>query len=270
MRCVLVSAAGAALVLMASAPAVGQGSNPSPAITLSAGGVVHTAFQRHDLLVYGPEASEPERLRRELRAESAAAAGMSVSGWLWPGVGIRLAASHAPSRLRVEVSGHEAAGMPDAGTELGEGTYAPLDLYFLDAALMLRLPALGSSAIVPYLLIGGGAVAYRVTGEEPLPPGGPPEFRAERPVRGAGLFGAGVLAALRGDRLALRFELTDHLVPTPIQEVRPERWHTPDGVMFELGPVAGPGALDGRVRFTNHVRLTLGLSVGLGPGRVPR
>jgi hypothetical protein len=263
-----IAAAAAFGVLL---PVVLTGQAPAPALTVSGGGIAFTPFQRQEVRVLevSPEGDVTVRaiLDREVGATTAAAVGAALSGWLLPSVGVRGSAMYAPTRLQARASGRGRGDDAWVSWVEADGEFAELDVWLLDATLMLRLP-IGGPQVLTYVLLGVGGVRYaaRVNGGS-LPRGMEGAFGAGPVTRLGAVFGAGALAPLKGDRLALRFELSDQLTRTPVGRSDAQWWPVGEGVIVEVGggvPGRSGEPRDSRIRVVNHVRLTVGASVSTG------
>jgi hypothetical protein len=252
-------------------PALLAGQTPAPAVTVSGGGIAFTPFQRQEvrILEVSPEGEATVRdvLVREIGATTAAVVGAALSGWLLPALGVRGSVTYAPTRLAARGSGRAPGGGAGAIGDDADGDFADLDVWLVDATLMLRLPIRGPQ-VHTYVLLGVGGIRYAArAGGRPVPRGTEAAFEDGPVTRLGAVFGAGALAPLKSDRLALRFELSNQLTRTPLGRAETLQWPGGDGVLVEVGGgEAGRGGepRDGRVRFANHVRLTVGASVSMG------
>ena len=263
MRVIKNFGAALALALVCSTQLVAQTTTTRMgglALSVYSGGAAHSDLQRSAARAEWPVAgvTQSREFARRLSPATAPALGMSAAYWPSQWWGIRASAGLVPTRFEVTVSDREKAGLPADSVLVGTTRYAGLRVWTYDVELMFRAPFTPRQRIVPYGLIGGGAVRYQSFGEDPLPPEARSAFGSgNQPTRAAAVIGVGALVPLQRNNLALSFELTDHLVRTPIERTGGSELDG-SGIRLTTDPTAEPG--DGRVTLTSHVRLLIGLT----------
>jgi len=195
------------------------------------GGAANTDLQR----VTAPDATAVAPLRRVTADTSPVVAG-AIGYWPSRHWGIRVHGSFAPTRLEVRESGGELGVEDDVFAQSGAR------LWTADLSLMIRAPVTPAGRIVPYLVIGGGVTGFATDRAESVVEATGEALEAHS-IEPAGVIGLGTHIPLQRGRLALTFELTDHIFTTPIRD-----------------PVLGTDP-DEQVGVSNHIRLLTGVTV---------
>lgn len=220
-------------------------------------GVAFTDFQRAVALGAGDGGDRPA-LDRRVSARTTVAPGGWVGYWVNRSIGVRAGASWAPSSFTVRTTGRAGALLPP----VDDGATSPqaeLGILLTDVSVMLRSP-IAVGRVVPWAVLGGGVVTYRVRGGGELPPEARSAFRGGRSRHGlAAVLGAGATVPLERWDLLLNFELISHLGRTPLPDSGDGEPFEVDGIPFRL---AGPedARTDG-VGLTNHIRLGIGFTL---------
>jgi hypothetical protein len=193
---------------------------------------------------------------RRLSPETSAVVAVSGGYWFSQKWGARLRGSVSPTRFTIAVSEREAAEIPTDTTLTPRAPFVRLTIWTFDAELLYRIPVTPRGRVAPYAFLGGGVVQY-VAGENgPLPPEASNSFNSgESLTRGAGVIGLGAIVPLQRRSLALTFELTDHIDPTPVD--RPAGGTLGEGQKVRI---VSSSSGTGRVDLTHNVGLVLGLS----------
>jgi hypothetical protein len=247
----------APLLLMAlacattAAPARAQETGIQPGSLLLGvfgGGLAFGDFQQgvvHASWFDGAGLPAEQSVTGRVSAAAAAVVGATAAYWITARVGLRTQASYAPTRYVVR--GREGATRPEWGSA------APLAIWIADVAVMLRLPW-SPGAVEPYAIAGAAAARYAVQ---------MPEAGEDARVRPGAVLGAGARVPLRGSRLGLVFELTDHITGTPLRAGHPAVLQRSGDVRVRLAGGSESSA-GGDVRFTHNVHLTIGAALLVG------
>ena len=223
------------------------------------GGAAHTDLQRSTARVNFSLAglSTERSYTRRLSPSTSPTFGVAVGYWPTRRWGFRAQAGFTPSRFEVTVSDREKAGLPADSAVLGTARYAGLRIWSYDVNLLFRAPFTPRGRVAPYGIVGAGLVRYQPGRDETIPPDALETFGDGRqPTRIAALIGAGALVPLQRSNLALAFELTDHIVRTPVAAGAGSQLFD-SGVRLTLDPPRESPAA-GRVLMTNHLRLLVG------------
>lgn len=195
------------------------------------GGAAFTDLQRAPLEVGERSGSRVQRLM----VDASPSVGVALGYWAKPSWGVRVQSGVALTRYSLLVPGEPNHAMVDSG---GPNLW----IWSHDANLLVRAPVTPGGRIVPYGIAGGGVLFYKAAEDQRA---GPFEF-ARTTYRPAFLLGLGAMVPLEQGGTALSFELLDHIARTPVE-----------------APGGGEPAT-GHVRWANHLRLTVGISVLLG------
>jgi hypothetical protein len=222
------------------------------------GGVAFSDFQRGTARATSPD-PDLGTFQRRVSARTTATAGGSVTYWVFDGWGLRGSLSWAPSGFAVwnEARAQEVL---DAWSGGEREEYPGLSVWFADVAALFRLPAV-LGRVVPYGLVGGGLVEYRAARDAELPPEARTRFADGRSRSPAGVLGLGAVIPLQRHNLLLNFEVSNHLVPTPLDDTGRGEWFELGGVPVQLEPDPRRGT-DG-IGLTSNVRLVIGLTLPL-------
>jgi hypothetical protein len=232
-------------------------------VTVEFGGAAFSDFQR-TLATPAAGVGDVPKLERRISASTTATLGASVEYWMSDGVAVRTSLSFAPARFRVWNDAEGQRALARHGNAEAAAA-AALGVWFADAALAFRLP-LHLSRVVPYGLVGGGAVHYRVRDHAALPPEARRRFADGDWTGPAGVIGIGATLPLQRNNLLMSFELTNHIARTPLDDEGAGEWFEVAGLPFQIGQ--GDGSADA-IALTNNLRLTLGLTLPLRNGRAP-
>jgi len=194
-------------------------------VTVSAlgGGAAYSSFLTVEL------ATGDERLT----ARTAMAVAGALGYWPRRGWGVRLHGGWAPTRFERERRGGNEPGTPP------DARGANLSVWMADLDLLIRLP-IGLGRVEPYGVVGGGVVRYVADESAALPSEARGDFAAGTSTRGALVLGAGALIPMQRRDLLLTFEVTDHVVRSPVR-----------------GPTGQAASV------TSNVRLLVGLTLPL-------
>ena len=220
------------------------------ALTLSAGGAAFTDFRRDEAQLAPPDGL-PLPFTRRVAAQTTLTGAASLQLWLNRIAAIRVQTAWVPTRFSVSIRDS------DAPSSLDTTRYSRLDIWLYDASLLLRPPvALGR--VAPYVILGAGAINYRVKdGAGDLPPEAAAAFRDSNRLQWAGNLGVGAVLPLQRDNLLLSFELTDHFTRTPLGDEGRE-------LIFDTGGTAvgsDAGSEPDAISLASTVRLTVGLTI---------
>jgi hypothetical protein len=222
------------------------------------GGAAFTDFQRGTAQGASPE-PDLGTFQRRISARTTATAGGSISYWILDGWGVRGSLAFAASGFAVW-NEDRAQQKLDERADGERPEYARLSVWFADAAALFRLPVtLGR--VVPYGVVGAGAVEYRTGSNAELPPEARARFASGSWRTPALLFGGGAVIPLQRHNLLLNVELTNHLVRTPLNDAGRGEWFEIGGVPVQLNPDPRRGG-DG-IATTSNLRLTVGLTLPL-------
>jgi hypothetical protein len=233
-------------------------------LSAEVGGAAFTDFQRARAQ---PMAGDDlPGFRRRVSAGTTATVGASVSYWLLDGWGLRGSLSYSPTRFSVWNEAHAQHVFDQFGTE-DETTYARLGSWTASTTAVFRFP-FSIGRVVPYGMVGAGVVHYRLADREEVPAEARQKFSDGQWSGAAAVFGIGSAIPLQRYGLLMTFELTNHLARTPLDDEGVGEWFEFGGthMQIEHDPARGN---DGVVT-TNNLRLTLGLTLPLGPGRHDR
>jgi hypothetical protein len=233
------------------APAAAQETRIQPGSLLLAvfgGGLAFGDFQQGVVQASwadGAGLPAQQSMNGRVSAASAAVVGAAAAYWITSRVGVRAQASYAPTRYVVRE--REGATRPEWGSA------APLAIWIADAAVMLRLPW-SPGVVEPYAIAGAAAARYAAQ---------LPEAGEDARLRPGAVLGAGARVPLRGSRLGLAFELTDHITGTPLRAGHTAELQRSGGLLLRLEGGSEPST-GGDVRFTHNVHLTIGAALLVG------
>lgn len=232
----------ALLLLSIAAPLAAQtGVRPPQGWSLGVfgGGAAFTDFQRvnvHGIRLSGAGELEERQIARYIGAETSGAIAATLAFWPSKNWGVRARGLYAPTRFETVFRKSDAAFMNAPQTSEETGELAALAISSLDGQILFRLPTI-RGRIMPYGIVGGGAVRYAHRGgNEPVPDEAADDFGAGRSqTRLAGSFGLGAMIGLRPERWGLHFELTDQISRTPVEGTSNDRIRSTSSVTFMVG-----------------------------------
>lgn len=231
-------------------------------ITAELGGAAFSDFQRA-LARPAPAAGDFDvgDFRRRVSARTTATVGGAITWWVVSGAGVRASVSYSPTRFsvwnenRAQRALDEVNGAPQS--------YAKLETWMGSASAVFRFP-FTMGRVVPYGIAGAGVVSYRLADDEEVPPEARARFAGGSWTGPAVNFGVGSAIPLERHNLLLTFELTNYLSRTPLDDEGLGEAFEISGVPLHLA--ADPGRGSDGIGTTNHLRLTIGLTL---PLRVP-
>jgi opacity protein-like surface antigen len=227
-------------------------------VTAEFGGAAFSDFQR--ALAQPPAGSfDVPKFERRISAGTSSTAGASVTRWISKGAALRAGVAYTPSRFTVwnDQFGQKAL---DA---YGDGKAQPsakLGVWHASGTLVFRLP-LHFGRVLPYGIAGAGAVHYRVMDDSEIPPEARRRFADGQWTAPAAVFGIGTTLPLQRNNLLMTFELTNHIVRTPLNDDGAGEWFEISGVPLQL--THDSRTARDAIGLTSNVRLTLGLSLPL-------
>jgi hypothetical protein len=227
-------------------------------LSADVGGAAFTDFQRATARTMPGETAVGD-FRRRVSAGTTVTMGGSATYWLGEAAGVRAALAWAPTRFSVRNAG-EAQRVLNERDEAEREPYARLDVWMGSASLVFRLP-MSLRRLVPYGIVGGGAVHLRMAEGALVPPEARRRFEGGSWTGPAAVFGLGATLPLQRRNLLMSFELTNHLTPTPLDDQGRGEQFELGGIPFELERDSGRNP-DG-IGLTNNLRLTLGLTLPL-------
>ncbi|HUF49203.1 MAG TPA: hypothetical protein VMN60_00100 [Longimicrobiales bacterium] len=222
--------------------------------TAELGGAAFTDFQRGQATLLHGGGGE---LERRVSASTAATVGARVGYWPTDSWALRAGLSYAPSTFTVA---HDEAGEPllDAADDGASETYASLGIWLADVTAIFRFPR-SFGRVLPYGIMGAGAVRYAHGDDAQLPPEARTTFESGQRTGAAAVFGLGGSITLQRHDTLLSFELTNHLVRSPLAGAKGGEQFDVDGVALRLDAAdehSSPG-------LTNNLRLIVGLTLSV-------
>lgn len=227
-------------------------------ITAELGGAAFTDFQRVQATM-APAGGEPTEFERRVSARTTATIGARIGYWPSHSWGIRAGVSYAPSTFTV-ANEESAAAALDSGPTGQSETYASLGVWMADAVALFRAPR-SFGRVLPYGIVGGGAVRYARGRDAPMPPEADHTFRQGHRTRAAAVFGIGAAVPLQRRDMLLSFEFTNHLSRTPIAEDADTGPFEVNGVNLAID--RENAAVADSPGFTSNLRLVIALSLPL-------
>jgi opacity protein-like surface antigen len=256
--CILLLAAPAA------SPAAGQAVSAEPLlqpgswiVSAEFGGAAFSDFQR--ALAQPPAGSfDVPKFERRISAGTSSTIGGSVTRWISKGAAVRGGVAYTPSRFTVwnDEFGQRAL---DAHGDGQTQPSAKLAIWHASGTLVFRLP-LHFGRVLPYGIAGAGAVHYRVVDDSEIPPEARRRFADGHWTAPAAVFGLGTTLPLQRNNLLMTFELTNHIVRTPLNDEGTGEWFEISGVPLQL---THERTARDAIGLTSNLRLTLGLSLPL-------
>lgn len=265
-RAAATGAAAALLLFAVAAPATAQQrGTPDPLVrrggftlSLQAGGSAFTTVQ--DVTVERSDGTG-EDYPSSLAVSTSTAIGGEATYWFREWLGLRLQAAYVPSEfeLRMQEADRDSLLGPTSGPN--ELRFSGVSIYNYDLLAVLS-PVIGSRTH-PYLLVGGGASSFiadskGAAGLDSVFSG------ARQSTSGSALLGAGLRVPLKGGRVALSFELTNHLTRSPVPG-KTGRELLDDG-MVRVVDTPHPAAQDDNAYWLYHVSFFAGLTFAPGSG----
>lgn len=228
-------------------------------LQLDVGGAAFSDFRRSQGRLVTPSAGRTDFDRR-VSARTSMGVGGSATYWFRRDLGIRASGAYVPTRFSVW-NDESAERMMDVDPLDEEASAAALGAWLGSVTVAFRFPH-SFGRVMPYGLVGAGAVHYRLRDGNELPPEARGPFQNGSHTSPAGVFGVGAVIPLQWDGLLLNFELTNHLARTPLRDGA-------YGEEFEMGEVPvqlaprGESGESGEIGLTSNLRLTLGITLSL-------
>ncbi|HEX6693221.1 MAG TPA: hypothetical protein VF035_00820 [Longimicrobiales bacterium] len=223
------------------------------ALTLSAGGAAFTDFQQGRARLTDIGSGVQADITRRVTGQTTMTGSAALTMWLSSSFAVRLQGTYVPTRFSVVNEGTEAEG----SLGLGDTTrYARLDIWLADGSIVVR-PPLDLGRVHPYVTVGGGLARFHVRDDPTLiPPEALDAFGPGDRTQATATVGIGAVIPLQRDRLLLAFQLTDHLIRSPITA-------DPDTFDEEGAVVESRSDDEGGIEVSSIVRLTVGLTIPL-------
>ena len=230
-------------------------------ISALSGGAAHSDLQRSDARAEWVETGglEQRDFSRRLSPATALAVGGAAGYWVTPWWGVRLQGTLIPSRFEVSVSQREKAQLPEDSLLMGSDRFSDLRIWTADLQFTFRAPFTPRGRVAPYGFLGAGMVRYDALNNQPLPPEAESSFSGRPPTKASAVFGIGALVPLQRRGLALSFELSDHVVRTPVEEAAGSAADASGVRLFTHQSAEADGAA--RVRLTSHIQLLIGVTL---------
>jgi len=168
-------------------------------------------------------------------ADASPSLGAAIAYWPSPAWGVRIQSGVAFTRYSLLVP------PPDDDAPV-DSSGPDLRIWSHDVSVLIRAPVTPGGRVMPYGVVGGGVLHYQGGVRPSVAPFDP----VRSAVRPAVVVGLGAMVPLEQGGTGLTFEVLDHIARTPI-----------------AAPGGGEPAT-GHVRWANHLRLTVGISVMLG------
>jgi opacity protein-like surface antigen len=224
------------------------------------GGAAFSDFQR--TLAQPPAGSfDVPKFERRISAGTSSTVGASVTRWISNNAAVRGGVAYTPSRFTVWNDDLGQRALDAYGDGEARRT-AKLGVWHGSATLVFRLP-LHLGRVLPYGVAGAGAVHYRVLDNSEIPPEARRRFADGRWTAPAAVFGVGTTLPLQRNNLLMTFELTNHLVRTPLNDEGAGEWFEISGVPLQL--THEPRTAGDAIGVTSNLRLTVGLSLPVRP-----
>lgn len=261
---VAVAAALGALIAVPAALAAQEDDEGRVAlmITMHAGGTAFTRMQNITVEVPG---STQGTYAGSLAASTAATLGADLTVWFRPWLGARLHMVYAPSNFELRLTEEDREEVLGTEADYRSLNYSDLSLFSLTGAIVLALP-IQSSHVAPYALLGMGGALLSADdrGAQNL------ETAFEGNAAAAGLVavaGAGLKIPLNTGRVSLSFEITDHVMRSPIP-VHDDR------VLLDTSDLRvvnrqHPSAVEDDARYMHSVGIAAGVSFATGAVSTP-
>ncbi|MGH7446852.1 MAG: hypothetical protein ACRELT_04790 [Longimicrobiales bacterium] len=229
-------------------------------LTIEVGGAAFSDFDRTQARPVS-EDSELGDFSRRVSAKTAGSAGGWVGYWILNGWGVRAGMSYVPTSFTVWNDESAQRALDDLAPEERDPSYASLAIWMANASTVFRFPR-SFGRVVPYVMVGGGAIRYSPSDDAALPPEARARFADGDWQTGAAVFGIGAAVPLQRRNLLMSFELTSHFARTPLGDRSGEEMFELGGMSMQLAPDSGASGED-EVGMTSHFRLALGLTLPL-------
>lgn len=228
-------------------------------LTAEIGGAAFSDFHRARARPVVPIADMHD-FQRRVSARTSITVGATATYWVGTGWGVRLGGAFVPTRF--SVWNEETAELRLAPTSLDEEPmHASLGVWLGNAAITFRFPR-SFGRVVPFGVVGAGAVHYSLRDDNNLPEEARTQFDGGSRTMPAALLGIGATLPLEREGLLLNFELTNHLSRSPLDSARGSEPFDISGVVVELAPGSDASGLHGTGMMSN-LRLTVGLTMGM-------
>ncbi|HUF12211.1 MAG TPA: hypothetical protein VMN78_03850 [Longimicrobiales bacterium] len=231
-------------------------------VTVHAGG---TAFTRMQNITVDAPGSEQGTYAGSLAASTAASLGADLTVWFGPWLGARLHMLYAPSNFELRLTEEDREEVLGVEADYRSLDYSDLSLFALTGAVVLALP-IRSAQVAPYALLGMGGALLSADdrGAQNLNTafeGNPASASL------IGVAGVGIKIPLNAGRVSISFEITDHVMRSPIPE------HD-DRVLLETAELSvvnrqHPMAAEDDARYMHSVGIAAGLSFATGATATP-
>jgi hypothetical protein len=202
---------------------------------------------------------DTQSFERTLGGGSATSAFVGLTYWASERWGGRVEAAWAKPQVQPSLDrAGEAYRFQHGGT--AEKAAASFSLLSVTAVGLFRLP-FQHPVYTPYALVGAGLRRYGAVSDTAALPAGARAAFANRRTVFVGLFGAGALVRLRGDRWLLQVEFQHRLAPTPIPGRGNGDIQRSDSLLIAFPGTAPTG--DAGVDTTPSTRLSIGVAYAL-------
>ncbi|MGH7483651.1 MAG: hypothetical protein ACRELV_16000 [Longimicrobiales bacterium] len=259
-----------AAVPVAAPPATAQAAERAFTISVFSGGAAFSGFQGVWVSPTSPPdgGGAPATYAGSLSGQAAATFGAAATYWFGRGWALRAQASQAPSQLEVRLDEEDLDALePDSDARVA-GEFNDMTATLVDLSVLFRLPA-SLGPIVPYAVVGLGAVSYDIDEAAPEGTSLSGDLRPGRRTRLAGVLGLGAIVPLQTSEFSLFFELNDYLTPTPVSEGGPDDGLRSAMIDARLVSADSPDEEDApdRISLTSNVRFTAGFAFQIGGAR---
>lgn len=178
-------------------------------LAASGGGAAFTDFHRN--------------ADRRIGAETSSSFAGNLAFWPTRHWGVRARVGYTPSRFETIIGQGERDTVPPL---------ASLSIMSYEGQVLFRLPTI-HGRVMPYGIVGGGTVQYKIGADAPVPEEAATAFSSDN--YWAVTLGAGASLALRPTGWSLNFELTDQISRTPIPGTTSDRIKTTSSAAFMVG-----------------------------------
>lgn len=231
-------------------------------VTVHAGGTAFTRMQ--NITVEAAGLLQPS-YPGEIAASTAATLGADMTLWFRPWLGARIHFLYAPSNFELRLTEEDREEVLGEASSYESLDYSDLSLFMMTGAVVLALP-IRSAHVAPYALLGLGGALFSADrrGAQGLDAAFDGYATA---MQGVAVAGIGLKIPLNAGRVSLSFEITDHVMRTPIPE------HD-DRVLLDTGTLRAinqqhPLAVEDDARYMHSVGIAAGLSFATGAPTPP-